>query len=296
MNRLKVFYRSTAQWFILVFPLLYVIIQLFIAYTIIITVVTDDGSVGKITEIFFTFYFTFFLVLGQALTASLYSMVPMFEKKAGLRQMMHMSGLSSFQYFLGLFLGDILLFVCPAAVISIALIGFEEIMVRSQIGNFFLSFTLFGMCLISFTYVFSHVFDDPETSGKYMALIFVLGMLFGPIAISMIFAAIFGFDDSVSSAISIWYFIDPIVTFVLQLFTICCTGKPDLDSYKINIFKTIEPTTGLYCGVMIAQIIVVTTINFVLDNYFRNKYRKRGGIDGDEPPMLEVRNDVIAHE
>ena len=84
------------QWFVLVFPLLYVIIQLFIAYSIIITVVTDESSIDSVTQIFFTFYFTFFLILGQGLTAGLYSFVPMFEKKHGLRQMMHMSGLNSF--------------------------------------------------------------------------------------------------------------------------------------------------------------------------------------------------------
>jgi len=212
----------------------------------------------------------------------------MFEKKHGLRQMMHMSGLSSFQKFFGLFSGDLFLFTIPALVISLCLIGFGEIMVKQEIGNFFLCFMLFGACLINLSYVFSHIFDDPETSGKYMALIFTLGMLFGPIAISMIFAAIIGFDNSVSNALSVWYFIDPIVTFVIQLYTICCTGKPDLADFKINIFETIEPTTGLYCAVMICQIIVVTGINFFLDNYFRNKYRKRGGDDGAAPPMLEV--------
>ena len=161
-------------------------------------------------------------------------------------------------------------------------------MVRSVIPEFFLSFILFGACLINFTYVFTHVFDDPETSGKYMALLFTFGLLFGPIAISLIFAAIFGFDSSVSNALSMWYFVDPVVCFVLQLFALCCHDKPDLDDFKINIFKTIEPTTGLYVGVMLAQLVIVCAINFGLDHYFRNKYRVRGGIDGDAPPMLEV--------
>jgi len=84
LNRLKVFMRSSFQWYILSFPLLYVIIQLFIAYAIIV-VVTDTGDLNRIVAIFFTFYFTFFLVLGQSFTAGLYAFVPMAEKKGGLR-------------------------------------------------------------------------------------------------------------------------------------------------------------------------------------------------------------------
>jgi hypothetical protein len=121
-NRLKIFYRSSFQKFILSVPLLYVILQLFIAYAVIITLVSEN--LEKIVSIFFTFYFTFFLVLGQSLTAGLYGFIPMEEKKGGLRQMMHMSGLTSFQYYAGLFLGDFILFFGPAVVISIALIPF----------------------------------------------------------------------------------------------------------------------------------------------------------------------------
>ena len=64
-------------------------------------------------------------MLGQCLTAGLYAFVPMTEKKGGLRQMMHMSGLTSWQYFGGLFLGDILTFTLPAVVVTIALCFFE---------------------------------------------------------------------------------------------------------------------------------------------------------------------------
>ena len=95
-KRMRLFYRSSSQWFILLLPLIIVIITLFNAYSVIKTVVTDEGSLSKIISIFFTFFFTFYLVLGQSLTASLYSFMPLTEKKGGLRQMMHMSGLTSF--------------------------------------------------------------------------------------------------------------------------------------------------------------------------------------------------------
>lgn len=169
-------------------------------------------------SIFFTFYFSLFLILGQVLTAGMYAFVPMFEKKHGLRQMMYMSGLNSLEYFGGLFIGDILLFIAPAIVISIVLIFVPEIMVQDQIGNFFVTYILFGACLINFTYIFTHIFDDPDTGTKYMALIYVLGLFIGPIALSMILAAIIGFDSSLSNCISPWYFIDPVITFAMTLF------------------------------------------------------------------------------
>ena len=85
-NRIRVFLRSGFQWYVLMIPLLYVIIQLFIAYAIIVTVVKDGGDkVNKVIAVFFTFYFTIFLVLGNSFTSGLYSTVPMFEKKNGLR-------------------------------------------------------------------------------------------------------------------------------------------------------------------------------------------------------------------
>ena len=129
--------------------------------------------------------------------------------------MMHMSGLTSFQYYAGLFLGDLILFSGPAVVISLALIPFEEIMVRSQIFNFFISYLLFGAALINLTYTFAHIFSDPNTGMKYMALIFMLGLAFGPIAISLIFSGIIGFSHTIGNALSFWYFANPILCFTM---------------------------------------------------------------------------------
>ena len=79
--------------------------------------------------------------------------------------------------------------------------------------NFFISYMFYGMALTNFTYLCAHLFDNPDTGTKYIALIAVLGLIFCPIAISMIFAAIFGFSDSVINAISFWYFINPTLSF-----------------------------------------------------------------------------------
>ena len=127
INRLRIFIRSGFQWYVLCIPLLYVVIQLFIAYAIIVSIVNGDNQ-DKFISIFFTFYFTFFLILGQSFTAGLFGVQPMYDKKGGLRQMMHMSGLTSVEYFLGTFLGDMVLFSMPAVVISLCLMAVHQIM------------------------------------------------------------------------------------------------------------------------------------------------------------------------
>lgn len=64
INRLKIFYRSGYQWYILTFPLLYVIIQLFVVYAVLVTIMPSSSDLDSVVAVFFTFYFTFFLVLG----------------------------------------------------------------------------------------------------------------------------------------------------------------------------------------------------------------------------------------
>lgn len=56
--------------------MIYVVMQLMIAYAIIVTIV-DSSDTEKIVSIFFTFYFTFFLLLSQSFTAGLFASVPM---------------------------------------------------------------------------------------------------------------------------------------------------------------------------------------------------------------------------
>ena len=168
-------------------------------------------------------------------------------------------------------------------------------MVSEQIGSFFISYILFGACLINLAYVLSHIFDNPDTASKYMTLIFLLGFVMLPVAISMIFASFFGWEETIVDALSIWYFIDPIILFTAQLFLICCKGKPYLDDFEFEVFG-IKPTTGLYCALMILQTLAIGLLNVLFDYYCRNKYRSRGGTIGEHPPMLEVRQDVLEHE
>mmetsp|Transcript_4750 Transcript_4750/g.5791 ORF Transcript_4750/g.5791 Transcript_4750/m.5791 type:complete len:214 (-) Transcript_4750:197-838(-) len=210
------------------------------------------------------------------------------EKANGLRQMMHMSGISSFEYYLGLFLGDMTLFSLPAIVTSLALLPVPQIMVQEQVGMFFISYMFYGMALVNMVYGFCHIFSDPETATKYMGLIFFLVLLLIPIAISLAFAAIFGFDSSISSALSVWYWVNPQICFILQLYTLCCYEKSSLDEFSFKLFGEIESTTSLYIGIISIQIVIAAAANILVDMRIRNSHKNRGGAEGAPPPLLDV--------
>ena len=46
------------------------------------------------------------------------------------------------------------------------------------------------------SYVWSHVFSDPDTGIKYLSLIYVFGFFIGPIVATSIIAAIVGEESS----------------------------------------------------------------------------------------------------
>ena len=104
---------------------------------------------------------------------SIYAFVPMTEKKGGLRQMMHMTGLRSYEYFTGLLLADTALFTIPIGLICVFLAKFAlNIVEPDQIVVFAASYLLYGFSCLNTVYLITHLFDDPDTSFRYVATIF----------------------------------------------------------------------------------------------------------------------------
>jgi hypothetical protein len=68
----------------------------FIFYSIIRAVVKDPEDLGVIVPLMLKICFGFFLTLGSTFTAGITALVPMQERKGGLRHMMYLFGLNSF--------------------------------------------------------------------------------------------------------------------------------------------------------------------------------------------------------
>lgn len=77
--------------------------------------------------------------------------------------MMHLLGLNSFQYFFGLVIADWLISLIPVTIGSLLLVPFDEIMERSEIGDFFIVYAFFGCAINVLAYTFSHLFSNPDT-------------------------------------------------------------------------------------------------------------------------------------
>ena len=95
-HRLQLFYRSSVQWTALIVPLFFVSMMCFIFYTIIRSIVKDPEDVEEVIPIVIKIIFGIFLIIGYSFTAGMTAIIPMTEKKGGLRHMMHLFGPNSF--------------------------------------------------------------------------------------------------------------------------------------------------------------------------------------------------------
>ena len=153
----------------------------------------------------------------------------MTENKEGLRKMMHLSGLNSFEYLFGMLIADTLLFLIPLVVFFIMLYSVPLIMELALVWKFTLCYALFGPAMISLTYLMTKLFDNPETGMKYISTISSLALLMAPIAISFLFAAIFHENpNTLSTIFGIFYCVNPMTSLLIQTFFYCSQGKEGL--------------------------------------------------------------------
>lgn len=218
------------------------------------------------------------------------------ERQGGLRHMMHLFGLNSFQYFFGMALADCVIVTVPATVASGIILIFDDIIERENIGMFWLIFVFFGCAMNSFSYLFSHLFSNPETGVRYISLIYSLGLLVIPLILTTIIAAIRDEESSFQDGFSFWYFFSPLCTFVLAVMNVTYLGTPRLEEERFQVSGGYTADLPLSLGVLSYQIILVLAITMLIDSCIRSGYKRRGGTDGQLPPHLEVRQDVKDHE
>lgn len=109
----------------------------------------------------------------------------MVEKKAGLRQMMNMSGLTSIEYFTGLMLGDLTIYSIPCTILSILIYFLPQIMDASFIAEFWICYMLYGAAIINIVYIFTHWYTEPDQIYRSISLLFTLGLTILPISLSI---------------------------------------------------------------------------------------------------------------
>lgn len=180
------------------------------------------------------FVFVIFLTIGSTFTAGMTANTPMEEKKRGLRHMMRLQGLTSFQYYFGLLLADWIISIIPAAVASLLLIGFDDIMERQYIPEFLALHLMFLCSLNVLSYLFAHMFDNPETGSKYMSLLYIIGLFVAPFGLSFVLGLIIGEDESIAEVLTFWYFFSPLCTFLLCLMNVSFRGRDNFSPFLVS--------------------------------------------------------------
>lgn len=182
----------------------------------------------EVVEFIIRYFFSIFLTVGYTFTAGSSAVVPMTEKKGGLRHMMHLNGLNSTQYWIGMKTADIIIALFPATITCILLwLTFDIIMGPEYVWEFFFVFMFFANAMDCISYLLSHLFSDPETAVKYVSLVSSLGLLFGPLIGFSIIGTMIDSDEGVVGSLQTLYFISPLFTFWMTTQNLSYAGNED---------------------------------------------------------------------
>jgi hypothetical protein len=204
LHRLQNFYRSSTQWVASLLPLAFVAMMIFVLYSIMKAAGPDKEEKPEDAEeyeeetipMILRWMFSTIMILSYSITAGMAAVLPLKEKKGGLRHMMKLFGLNSFEYWFGMLIADFIIVLVPAIVASIALLMHDLLMEREYVPEFFVNFVLFVTAINCFSYLFSHAFSDPDTAIKNLSLIYMFGLFIGPLVLTSILSAVIDSEDS----------------------------------------------------------------------------------------------------
>ena len=153
-------------------------------YSITRAIVKDPEALEATVPMVLKIVFGFVLTMTYTFVGGRSAVIPMQERHNGLRHMMHLFGVNSIEYWLGMLLADWIIILIPSCIYSLLLLAFEDIMAPEQIPEFFLVFLFFGCAMNVLSYLFSHIFKNPETGVQYISVIYVMGFFMVPIMLT----------------------------------------------------------------------------------------------------------------
>jgi len=81
-------------------------------------------------------------------------------------------------------MADFVIVLFPATLAAIGLLCDDLLMERQYVPEFVVNFVLFVTAINCFSYLFSHIFSDPDTAIKNLSLIYMFAMFLGPLVIT----------------------------------------------------------------------------------------------------------------
>jgi len=108
-------------------------------------------------------------------------------------------------------------------------------MIQENVWKFWVIFMFFGCTMNKFSYLFTHIFSDPDTAVKYLSMVFIFGLFIGPVILSVIITGASGGDmQAYQDSFSFWFFFSPLCTFLVITQNLCYEGNELLEK---NFFK-----------------------------------------------------------
>jgi hypothetical protein len=135
----------------------------------------DDPTIIENTLKYFnSLYFPFTINISIMASSGLYVLNVVQDREDKLRYLLNFTGMKPLAYYLGLLLGDFLIFMVPA-VLLIFLSGLLGIDQFYQAGpEIFVAFLFYSLPFVLVNYLIAFIFDKIETAFKYQFLILTL--------------------------------------------------------------------------------------------------------------------------
>lgn len=134
----------------------------------------DSASADDLEQTVVGTAFPFLVLGGIAFSQGAFILTSVKDKEDKLRYLLNFAGMSSFSYWIGMFLADIILYLIPITLLIIFSFILSIKQFSDNAGALYLIFVLFGMPFIAMIYLTGFMFSKSEAAFKYGLLIVIL--------------------------------------------------------------------------------------------------------------------------
>jgi hypothetical protein len=222
----------------------------------------------KIQDTILQLVFPGLVQLSIVMSSSLFVVTSVQDREEKLRYLLNFSGISSFAYFTGLFLADIILFMIPCfLVMAVSYVLNIESFYRN-FRDIILALFVFGLGFMQLNYLVGFIFQRAETAFKYQLLAM---MIFYSLRMTLHVLDVTLMQVFVSKK---QYHYNQIEQFSLAISSFECLGElirqaldRGIGKYRLKASKN---TIYLYC---LCQALVYFYITIVLDRAYCNRFK-----------------------
>mmetsp|Transcript_41165 Transcript_41165/g.62599 ORF Transcript_41165/g.62599 Transcript_41165/m.62599 type:complete len:212 (+) Transcript_41165:2298-2933(+) len=174
-RRLLTFIRSSKELVIGLNPVFYCLINLIlfsVIYDTIMDIFLPDDVEAKAAfeKVMFAILFPIFILISLFVSSGVYVISPVSDREDKLRYLLNFAGMRPASYYIGLFMGDVFIFLIPTAILiggswALKLSGISE-----RAGWIYLALFVFSYSFIQLNYLVGFLFTKAETAFKYQVL------------------------------------------------------------------------------------------------------------------------------